>query len=351
MSKLSAATFWDNLQTSQLVRWLLLIALGWALTQILAYFQTVLIIFTFASIIAFLLNYPVQWLTRFLPRGAAATIVFLVSLLLLGGIVATLGSVIVYQIQQIIMDVPQVIESATGLSERLQELLSRWNPQIDFSFLEARLQEWGLKILNFNLAFIQNLLFNLVDVVLIAVIAYFMLLDGRRLWNFILRAFPPATRPKITTAIQTNFLGFFWGRLLLSIFFGISMFIVLMIFGVPFAIALAAIAAVFDLIPGIGATVGVGLISIILLSQGVWLSLQVLCICIILQQIEENLLMPRVMQGSIDMNPVAMFLALLIGARVAGVVGIFLSIPIVGVLISLFELQDFQGQRAKPKLT
>lgn len=351
MSKLSALAFWTNLQTSQLVRWLLLIALGWAMTQVLAYFGSVLVIFIFAAIFAFLLNYPVQWVARFIPRGLAVIAVFLLSLLLLGGLVVTLGSVIVYQIQELIAKSPQLIEAVIGLSDSLQILLARWNLEVDFTAWEAQIRGWGLEILEINFTLIQDLLFNLVDGILIAVITFFMLLDGRRLWQLILHAFPLSTRPKITAAIQSNFLGFFWGRLLLSIFFGVSTFLVFVILGVPFAIALAAIAAVFDLIPGIGATIGVGLVSIILLSQGLWLSLKALIICIVLQQIEENLLMPRIMQGSIDMNPVVMFLALLIGARVAGLVGIFLSIPIAGVLISLFELQECKGQRTQPKST
>ena len=131
---------------------------------------------------------------------------------------------------------------------------------------------------------------------------------------------------------------------MLSLFFGVSIFIVFLILGVPLAIALASIAAVFDLIPGIGATIGVALVSIVLLPQGLWLSLKVLVTCIILQQIEENVLMPRVMQGSIDMNPVVMFFSLLVGAKIAGVVGLFLSIPVAGVLISLFDLEELKGQ-------
>lgn len=349
MSKLSALAFVNRLQTSQLVRWLLLIVLGWAITQVLAYFETVLIIFIFATIFAFLLNYPVQWVARFVPRGIAVITVFLISLLLWGGLVATLGSVIVYQIQQLLTELPQLIESLIGLSERLQSLLAHWSLDVDFSAWEVQAREWGIGMLEINFTFIQDLLFNFVDAILIVVITFFMLLDGRRLWQVILRGFPKSARPKITAAIQSNFLGFFWGRLLLSFFFGISLFIVFTILGVPFAIALAAIGAMFDLIPGVGATIGIGLISIILLPQGLWLSLKVLIICIVLQQIEENLLMPRIMQGSIDMNPVIMFLALLVGARIAGIVGIFLSIPIAGVLISLFDLQSFQGQRTKPK--
>jgi predicted PurR-regulated permease PerM len=82
-----------------------------------------------------------------------------------------------------------------------------------------------------------------------------------------------------------------------------------------------------------------------LLPQGIWLSLQVLVSCILLQQVEENLLMPRIMQDSININPVVMFFALLVGARIAGLLGIFLAIPIAGVIISLFEVDEMKGER------
>lgn len=81
--------------------------------------------------------------------------------------------------------------------------------------------------------------------------------------------------------------------------------IVFLVLQVPYALVLAAIAAAFDLIPGIGSTRGISLVTLILLLQGICLSLQVLVSCILLQQVEENLLMPRIMQGSININPIA----------------------------------------------
>ena len=314
------------------------------MTQVLAYFETALVVFVFAAIFAFLLDYPVRWASQIMPRGVAVVVVFLLSLLLLGGVVVTLGAAIVSQIQQLLMDSPKLIDSVIELSEHLRDLLSNWNLAIDFRVMEEQFRDRALIFIETNLIVVQDLLLNLIDIILVAIIAFFMLMDGRRIWRLILKVFPLSARSKITESVQSNLLGFFWGRLLLSLFFGVSIFIVFLILGVPLAIALASIAAVFDLIPGIGATIGVALVSIVLLPQGLWLSLKVLVTCIILQQIEENVLMPRVMQGSIDMNPVVMFFSLLVGAKIAGVVGLFLSIPVAGVLISLFDLEELKGQ-------
>ena len=334
---------WKRLNNNQLIRYLLLFALGWVLVQVVAYFESVLIIFVFAAITAFLLNYPVVWVSRFMPRWLAVILVFLLTLLILGVLTATVGLTIVDQIQQLLKQAPQLLDDAIALLKNLPFLQNK-NIAFDFDTFEAQLREQALSIVGTGLSTIQNLLFSLLDLILIVVVAFFMLLDGKPLWNFALRIFPKHLRSELTVTITKNFLGFFWGRLLLSIFFGVSAFLVFILFGVPYALALAAIAGVFDLIPGIGATLGIGLICLIILPQGILLSLKVLVGCILLQQVEENLLMPRIMQDSINMNPVVMFLALLIGARVAGLVGVFLSIPITGVLISLLDVDEMRGE-------
>lgn len=343
--KVSTNKLWEYLNNTRLIRYLLLFAFAWAIVQVLAYFETVLVVFIFAAILAFLLNYPVKWACRFVPRWLAVVLVFLLTLLVLGGLMATLGLAVVSQAQQLLKQAPQFLESAIALLTNLQSFLQSRNITVDFSTFETQLREQALGLIGMGFATIQTVLFSALDVILIAVVGFFMLLDGRRLWDLIMKLFSPRLRQELTTAIQKNFLGFFWGRLLLCIFFGISAFLVFILLGVPYALVMAAIAAAFDLIPGIGATIGISLVCLAMLPQGILLSLKVLVGCIVLQQIEENLLMPRIMQGSINMNPVIMFFALLVGARVAGLVGVFLSIPIAGVAISLLDVDEMRGEQ------
>jgi predicted PurR-regulated permease PerM len=347
--KMNTQQVWAYLNNARLIRYLLLFALTWVIVQVLAYFETVLVIFIFAAILAFLLNYPVKFISRFMPRWLAVLLVFLFSLLILFGLTATLGLAAISQAQQLLQQAPQLLESALALLENLQSLLERRNITVDFTTFEAQLREQALGIVGIGFMTLQGMLFNLLDLILIAVVGFFMLLDGRRLWHLIMKLFPPRFGQELTTAIQKNFLGFFWGRLLLSIFFGISAFLVFILLDIPYALVMAAIAGVFDLIPGIGATIGISLVCLIILPQGILLSLKVLVSCVLLQQVEENLLMPRIMQGSINMNPVIMFFALLVGARIAGLVGVFLSIPIAGVLISLLNVDEMRGEGSTRK--
>jgi predicted PurR-regulated permease PerM len=342
MSQPQHRSIWDNLSTAKLIRYVLLFALGWAIVQIIAYFSSVIIIFVFAAIFAFLLSLPVQWAARIMPRQVAVVLVFLLGLFILVAIVATLGTAIFAQTQQLVERAPQLLDSAIASIERLIVFLQRWNIKIDLSEFETQLRTQVPSTVGFGLVILQNIFVNLLDLVIIAVVALFMLFDGKRLWNLFLRIFPMKMRDRVTAVVRKNFLGFFWGRFVLIVFFGISIYIVFLLLGISSPLGLAAIVSIFDLIPGIGATLGISLVSLIILQQGVNLALITLVSCILLQQVQENLLMPKIMQGSIDLNPVVMFFALLVGAKVGGLVGVFLSIPLAGIAIELCGVREMQ---------
>ncbi|WP_008313639.1 AI-2E family transporter [Leptolyngbya sp. PCC 6406] len=338
--------FLHRLSIIRLIRYLLLLTLGWVIAQVLGYFQTVITIFTFSAILAFLLNYPVTWITRFVPRSMAVTITFTMGLLFLSGVITTLGSTILNQGQQLITQSPEIVDAIIPLIERLNTALNDFNIQLDLTELTGELRGQILSGIDIGLSVVQGIISNIIDLILVAVVTFFMLLEGEPIWNFVINIFPISLQGELTTAIKINLLGFFWGRLLLSIFFAVSCFVVFVVLKIPYALLLATIAGLFDLIPGIGATMGVALIAFIALPQGLWISFQIIGICVFMQQIEENLLMPRIMQGSINMNPVVLFFALLVGARVAGLLGLFLSVPIAGVIISLFGLEALQGGKS-----
>ncbi|MBW4612966.1 MAG: AI-2E family transporter [Desmonostoc vinosum HA7617-LM4] len=344
MSGLEAKNFWDKLNNLALVRFLLLVASGWAIVQLLGYFEAVIVIFTFAAILAFLLSYPVQWLKHFLPHSVAVVVVFLLSIVILGGSAITVGITVLSQGQQLIDSVTAFLNSLIPLVQRLEAFLQSRNLQIDLSFIEEQLRNQALSSLVTSLAILQGFLTNFVTFILIAVVAFFMLLDGEKLWNFILKIVPKQRRNRFTNIIRRSFLGFFRGQLLLSLFLTSSTFLVFLVLNVPFALVLSVIIGLVDIIPGIGATLGVSIVTLIVLSQGVWLALKVLIACIILQQIQDNLISPRIMQGALNLNPVVVFFALLVGARVAGLLGIFISIPIAGVIVSLFEIDEMKSE-------
>ncbi|TVP70507.1 MAG: AI-2E family transporter [Leptolyngbya sp. LCM1.Bin17] len=339
-----SAGLWAGLSNSTLVRFLLLFASGWAVVQLLAYFEVLVVVFVTSTLLAFLLNHPATWLSRWLPRGMAAIAVFLTCLALASGLSLTLGIAVVNQGQQLADSVQDFSDSLLPWLTGLEELLEIWNINVDLQAIEPQLQSQALTLLTTGLGLVQSTLANLVLAILIAVVTLFMMLDGAKIWWWLLNILPIYQKERFNTVIQKNLLGFFWGRLLLSIFFGLSAFVVFLILGVPYPAFLALIAGVFDLIPGIGATLGIGLVALLLLSQSVWLAIQALVVCIALQQVEENLLLPHIMKDSLDINPVVMFFALLVGATVAGVLGLFLAVPVAGVMITWLDIDAMRGK-------
>lgn len=344
MSGPEAKNVWERLSSLVLVRFLLLVACGWALVQLLAYFEAVIVIFTFAAILAFLLSYPVRWLRQFCPHSVAVTFVFLLSIVIIGSITITVGLTVLSQGQQLIDSVTAFLNSLVPFLQRTEDFLRSRNIPVNLGALEEQVRNQALSSLGASLAILQTFLTNFITFILIAVIAFFMLLDGEKLWDFILKIVPKHRRSRFTAIIRRNFLGFFRGQLLLTLFLTSSTFLVFLILQVPFPLLLAVIVGILDMIPGIGATLGISTISLIVLSQGFWLAVKVLATCIVLQQIQDNLIAPRVMQDTLNLNPVIVFFALLVGARVAGLLGIFISIPIAGVIVTLFEIDEMKAE-------
>ncbi|MEM9267251.1 MAG: AI-2E family transporter, partial [Cyanobacteria bacterium P01_F01_bin.13] len=255
-----------------------------------------------------------------------------------------LALAVIAQGQSLLENGTDFLNSLLPLIERIETTLRQWNVQVDLQTLGEQLQQQATTLLGSGLGLVQTLLENFLNAILIAVMTFFMLLDGPRLWRLALKTVPKHQRKQLTLTIQQNLLGFFWGRLLLSIFFAISTFFVFGLLQIPYALVLAVIAGLFDLIPGIGATLGVGLVGLLLLSQGVGMAIQSVVVCILLQQVEENVLLPHVMRDSLNINPVVMFFALIIGLRIAGLLGLFLAIPIAGVIVSLLDVDEMKGR-------
>ncbi len=343
MTKPALKPVWDFLNTSRLVRYLLFFALGWAIIEVLAYFETIVVVFTFATILAFFLNYPVRWLERYTQHAFAVIVVFLLSLIISAILGATLGLTVFSELQELLRQAPDLVQSFLPFFNQLETWLERSNIPLDLNFLQTGLQTQLVNLLNLVTDFAGGILANFLDLIIILVIAFFMLLDGQKLWQYLVQLFPESIQSDLTTSLRDNFLGFFRGRLILSIFFGVSAFFIFLLMQTPYPLLLATIAGLFDLIPGIGATIGVFLIAIILLPQGILVSLQVIIYCVVLQQIEENVLMPRIMQNSVNLNPVVIFFALLVGTRVAGFLGLVLAIPIAAVIVSLFNVEALKG--------
>jgi predicted PurR-regulated permease PerM len=124
-----------------------------------------------------------------------------------------------------------------------------------------------------------------------------------------------------------------FGNLLISVICGAVTLVSLLIFGVPFALTLAAFMAVFDIIPLVGATIGSSVIIIAtFLASGTSAGVAMIVIVIVYQQVENHVLQPLIYGRTVQLSPLSVILAVLIGGAVLGLVGALIAIPVAAIV-------------------
>lgn len=166
-------------------------------------------------------------------------------------------------------------------------------------------------------------------------LTFFMLLDGRRWVDGAIDVLPPSARPRwerVFDGIQRTVGGYVTGNLLISLIAGVVAGVTLMALGIPYALPLAVIVAILDLVPLVGATAALVVCGLAALSQGVVRCVIVVVVLLVYQQIENHVLLPVVYGRTVNLSPLAVLIALLIGAELAGILGALAAIPVAGSL-------------------
>jgi len=187
----------------------------------------------------------------------------------------------------------------------------------------------------------------------ILVIAFFLVKDGHRLLEFLYGQVPPERARrfrKIADDISDAIAGYVFGNFVISVLAGLVTYVTLRILGVPFATPLAILFGFFDLIPLVGATLGGILVGIVVafavdfpLGLIVWV-----VVLIVYQQVENNLIQPFVYGRAVQLHPLIVIVAILIGAALLGVLGALVAIPAAAAVQAV--VRDYwsfrQGDRA-----
>ena len=169
----------------------------------------------------------------------------------------------------------------------------------------------------------------------------------------VVRLFPGPARRHIrrTVDVTVDKVGAYMiGNILISLAAGISTFIVLTVAGAPFALPLAVVVAITDLIPMIGATLGaVVCVGVTALSADLWPTTVIVAMFfVVYQQLENYLIAPRILRNTVDIPALAVLLAALIGGTVLGLVGALMAIPIAAVIKVLMSPKIREMDAAEP---
>lgn len=164
-------------------------------------------------------------------------------------------------------------------------------------------------------------------------LTFFMLLDGGRWMAAFLDFIPPESRPRwerVFDGIYRTVGGYVTGNLLISLIAGTVAAVTLFAVGAPYALPLAVLVAILDLVPLVGALVAVGVCGLAALTEGPLAAVVVVVVLLVYQQIENHLLLPVVYGRTVNLSPLAVLVALLIGAELAGILGALAAIPVAG---------------------
>ncbi|MCM1981856.1 AI-2E family transporter [Lyngbya confervoides] len=312
----------------------------WAMGMIANFFGVLITIVVVASLLAFLLNYPVSWLSKKgLPRDPVSIIVFLLTLSILLGVGISLFPVAFSQAQQLVARLPELIDSGQQQILLLNEQAESrgFNLNLDmlaeeaFKRIEGQIQSLAKSAVNITVDAVSSLLDIVVTGLVTIIMTYYLLQHGDELWESVLEWLPAEKQDPVANTLRLSFQNYFIGQLIISISMSSALVPLFLVMQVPFGVLFGLTIGTLALIP-FGGTVGILLVTLLVALQNFWLGLKVLAAAVIVQQIVDNLLAPRVLGSVVGLNPVWVFISVLIGAKVGGLVGVAIAVPIAAVL-------------------
>ena len=299
------------------------------LLLVAVYFLRQIIGLIFASLVLALAFDPwVDWLQRHkIPRTIGILIIYFVLFVVFGLSIVLLIPPVIQQASDIAANFPEYYDRAIGAINAL-DLPADLNLKEQLAAQIGKLSSLAAGAASGILSSVLNF-FGSVSLILILTL-YFIIAE-ENLKGFVRRITPAQHKVYVIDLIERmqRQLGLWLqGQIILSVVIFILTFIGLLIIGVKNALLLAFLAGVLEIIPFLGPILAAIPGIFFALSQSFTHALLALVVYVIVQQGESNLLLPRVMSKSVDLNPVVVFLAVLIGAKLGGVMGALLAVPV-----------------------
>lgn len=280
-----------------------------------------------AAFLAVAVNPIIHWLQRYMPKKSIglATFVTLGGLCVAGGALAWLFfAPLVQQTTNLIAAIPQLIDKAGQL---LADTPFTETVKSNTSQLVSSAQQIGGLVLSLVSWTVEAI----VAFVTIVALMFFMTLEGKTIKQTVTRLTPANMRKDVSelgSKVYVIINGYVIGNFLLSALYGITSALMLWALGNPYFLVLGLVAGILDLIPLIGSTIAAILIALVcILSGQMWVAAMFAIFTIVYVQIENAVLNPLVYAKKVDISPLTVLIAVLIGASIAGVVGTLLAIP------------------------
>lgn len=279
-----------------------------------------------------------------IPRFISAVIIYAAGFLIFTSVFYMVLPSLITEIKQLSTDIPgKYTELITGVEQFFGRSHSEVNIQDRFgnffNDIQAKISDEASNIFGF----LSGLFGSLMSFMLVFVISFYLVIQKNGIEHF-LESFVPAAHKEyaidLWKRVQSRLGRWFQVQLLLGLFAGTFMFLALWLLGVKYALTIAFMVGVLEIIPVIGPIIA-GLITFVLVSpQSPLLALGAIVIYFAIEQIQQNVFVPSFLSKAIGLNPIIIIVALLVGAQLIGFWGIVLAIPISVTLLEF--LKDFR---------
>jgi predicted PurR-regulated permease PerM len=263
-------------------------------------------------------------------REQVAILVFLLALSILLALGVTLFPLALTQAQQLVARLPELIDSgrsqlmilnekaeSMGLPINLDAIVVQINDRV-----KGQLQAIAGQVLNLAVVTVTSLL----DFLLTMVLTFYLLQHGGELWESLVEWLPTRFREPFSRTVRLSFQNFFISQLILSICMASALIPSFLWLKVPYGLLFGLTIGIMALIP-FGGSVGIAATTLLVSLQDVWMGARVLAAAVIVQQILENLIAPRILGSFTGLNPVWVLISVLTGARIGGLLGVIVAVP------------------------
>ena len=327
-----------DISTSSILRvFMVLIAIAF----LFAIWQIVASVFL-AIVIASALEPPVRGLTKIkIPRLIAGIAIYAIVFAVLTAVFYAIFPALVSETRQLASDLPiSYSEFIRSIEQFFGITPAQNNVQEQIGNFLVSIQQ-GISVGASNIfAFTANLFGGLASFVLILVISFYLVLQKDGIEHF-LKSFVPKAHHDYAIdfwkRVQYKLGRWFQGQLLLGVFAGTAMFIALWLMGVKYALTIALMIGVLEIIPVIGPMTA-GIIDFVLISfQSPMLAVGVIVVYLVVEQIQQYLIYPIVITRAVGLNTILVIVALLVGIKLIGFWGILLAIPVTVTIVEFVK--------------
>ena len=251
---------------------------------------------------------------------------------------------------------PELGSSADQAAKEFQTNLDRLGLPVNivplYEALPGRLAELAGTFASDALGVVSATATIVFDLFLVLIIAFLMLMDGDLLWNRFTGMLSEELRSEfelLRMSTDRSFGGFIRGSLILGLIYGLATLLILVAFGVPFSGVLAVFSGLVVMIPFFGPILAMIPVLGITFLGAPNAFVPVALLSFLLQQLMLNVVSPRIMSKSIGIHPMFVFLALLLGSKIAGFWGVLLGVPVAGVINTFvrYTVEVSSGRRQR----